>query len=410
MGELWQITNDELCTVITDTEQRMRADYSVMLAAIHEAETRGLPKDLGYGGMHHLLKDLLRISAGEATRRIKHAELTRNTRSTSGSEVPAGLPATAEAASAGEISSEHIHVIAKHMQALPEDVQKNPEQRQAVENVLVAQARLSGPRTVDARGYEVRNKINPDGPEPVDKPDKDPHNELHLHTLRDGRVKGKFELDTEAGAWLKAALSPLAKPHPASDGERDLRTVAERHGDALAELVKLAADADGMPTEGGAKPHIAVTVPFETLKTGLGEALLDGAGYLNAAEARRLACDANIIPVVLGGKSEPIDVAVPSYTVPARMRRAIVLRDRGCAFPDCERTAPTCDSHHITPWTDGGETRQSNLVLLCGRHHRLIHNSDWEAAIVNGYPEFTPPAYIDSQRRPRRNTIHKRLK
>jgi hypothetical protein len=409
MGELWQTTNDELCTVITDTEQRMRADYSVMLAAIHEAETRGLPKDLGYGGMHHLLKDLLRISAGEATRRIRHAELTQNTRSTSGSEVPAALPATAEAASAGEISHEHIHVIAKHMKALPEDVRKNLEQRQAVENVLVAQAQVSGPRTVDARGEEILNRINPDGPEPKDKPDKDPHNELHLHTLRDGRVKGKFELDKEAGAMLKAALSPFARPRPASDGERDLRTVAERHGDALAEMVKLAADADGMPTEGGAKPHVAVTVPFEVLKTGLGQALLDGAGYLSAAEARRLACDARILPIVLGSKSEPIDVAVPSHTVPKNMRRALVQRDRGCAFPDCERTPSTCDSHHVKPWHDGGETRESNLMLLCGRHHRLIHNSDWEATIIDGYPEFIPPAYIDPERRPRRNTIHQRL-
>jgi hypothetical protein len=409
MGEFWQATNSELCAVITDTERRMRRDYAVMLAAIHEAESRGLAKDLGYGGVHHLLKDLLRISAGEATRRIRYAELTQNTRSTSGSEVPAGLPATAEAVAAGELSSEHLHVIAKHMKALPEDVQKNLEQRQAVENVLVAQAQVSGPRAVDARGYEVLNKINPDGPEPKDKPEKDPHNELHLQTLRDGRVKGKFELDKEAGAMLKAALSPFAKPHPASDGVRDPRTVAERHGDALTELVKLAADAEGMPTEGGAKPHIAVTVPFEVLKTGLGEALLDGAGYLSAAEARRLACDANIIPIVLGSKSEPIDVAVPAYTVPTRMRRALVQRDRGCAFPDCERTPATCDSHHVKPWHQGGETRQSNLVLLCGRHHRLIHNSDWEATITDGYPEFIPPAYIDPQRRPRRNTVHTRL-
>jgi hypothetical protein len=409
VGELWQATNDELCAVITGTEQRMRADYTVMLSAIHEAETRRLAKDLGYGGMHHLLKDMLRISAGEATRRMRHAELTQNTQSTSGSDVPAALPATAEAARAGEISSEHIHVIAKHMKALPDDVRKNLTQRQAVENVLVAQAQLSGPRTVDTRGYEILNKINPDGTEPKDKPEKDPHNELNLQTLRDGRVKGKFELDKEAGAWLKATLSPFAKPHPVSDGKRDLRTVAERHGDALADLIKLAADADGMPTEGGAKPHIAVTLPLEVLRTGLGDALLDGAGHLSAAEARRLACDAHIIPVVLGSKSEPIDVAVPSYTVPTRMRRSIVLRDRGCAFPECECAPSTCESHHITPWHQGGETRQSNLMLLCGRHHRLIHNSDWEATVTDGYPEFIPPKYIDPEQRPRRNTIHKRL-
>jgi hypothetical protein len=409
MGELWQATDQELCSALTDTEQRMRREYGVALSIIHEAESRGLAKTLGYGALQHLLKDLLRISPEEARRRIEQAGLLRSTRSTTGAEVATALPATAEATCAGEISGEHIQKIAKHMKALPDEVQANPDQWQAVENVLVAQAQVSGPRAVDARGYEVRNKINPDGPEPKDKPEKDPHNELHLQTLRDGRVRGKLELDKEAGVLLKAVLSPLAKPRPAVQGERDLRTTAERHGDALAELVKLAADADGMPTEGGAKPHVAVTVPFEVLKTGLGEAILDGAGYITAAEARRLACDANIIPIVLGGKSEPIDVAVPAYTVPKGMRRGLVERDRGCAFPDCERTPTTCDSHHIKPWHEGGETRQSNLVLLCGRHHRLIHNSEWEVAIVHGYPEFVPPEYIDPERRPRRNIVHKRL-
>lgn len=405
MGELWQVTNDELCSVITDTEQRMRREYGVMLAAIHEAGTRGLAKDLGYGS----LRDLVRISGHEAKRRLEQADLTQNTRTTSGSEVDAFLPVTAEAVAAGEISGEHITMIAKHMKALPDEVQANLDQRQAVENVLVAQAHISGPRTVDARGYEVLNKIRPDGPEPKDKPEKSPHNELHLQTMRDGRVKGKFELDTESGAMLKAALSPLAKPHPADNGVQDLRTIGERHGDALAELVKLAANTEGMPTEGGAKPHIALTVPLDVLKTGLGEAMLDGAGYLSAAEARHLACDANIIPMVLGSKSEPLDVAVPSYTVPNRMRRALVQRDRGCAFPDCERTPTTCDSHHIKPWHDGGKTLLPNLVLLCGRHHRLLHHSDWEVAIVGEYPEFIPPAYIDPERKPRRNTIHQRL-
>jgi hypothetical protein len=397
MGELWQATDSELCSTIVDLDERMRRDYAALLAAIHEAETRGLAKSLGYGSLRHLLQDVTRVSAGEANRRVEQAEAM------------AGLPATTEAVGAGEISGEHISVIAKHMKALPDEVQVNPEHRRLVEDVLVAQARLSGPRAVDRRGHEVRYKIDQDGPEPKPSPGKQPGNELHLRTMRDGRVRGKFELDKEAGALLKAVLSPFAKPYPATEGQPDLRTTAERHGDALAELLRVAANAPDMPTEGGAKPHVAVTVPLEVLRTGLGDALLDGAGYLSAAEARRLACDSKIVPVVLGGRSEPVDVAVPTRTVPAAMRKALVQRDRGCAFPDCERSASTCDSHHIKEWHQGGETRLSNLVMLCGRHHRLIHNSDWEVAIVDKYPEFVPPSYVDPARRPRRNTMHHRL-
>jgi hypothetical protein len=112
--------------------------------------------------------------------------------------------------------------------------------------------------------------------------------------------------------------------------------------------------------------------------------------------------------VVLGANSEPLDLGRSSYTVSTAQRRALIVRDGGCAFPGCDRPHRWCAAHHITHWADGGPTNLTNVVLLCGRHHRLVHHSDWDCAIVDGHAEFYPPTYVDPLRRPRRNTMHPR--
>src|SRR5258705_8706836 len=100
-------------------------------------------------------------------------------------------------------------------------------------------------------------------------------------------------------------------------------------------------------------------------------------GQIPAAAARRTACDANIIPIVLGAHSEPLDVGRASYSVPTPMRRALINRDRGCAFPGCDRPPHWCAAHHILHWLDGGHTALLNLVLLCDAHHSVVHAEEW---------------------------------
>ena len=91
------------------------------------------------------------------------------------------------------------------------------------------------------------------------------------------------------------------------------------------------------------------------------------------------------------------------------LRRALVLRDGGCAFPGCDRPARWCDGHHVIAWQDGGSTCLENSVLLCGFHHRVIHRRRWSVRIAaDGHPEFIPPAYLDPTRTPRRNIYHRR--
>ena len=125
----------------------------------------------------------------------------------------------------------------------------------------------------------------------------------------------------------------------------------------------------------------------------------------NFAVVRRMACDGKIIPMVLRGESVPMDLGRSRRVVDKRLRRALIARDRHCAWPRCRRRARHCEAHHITSWLDLGPTDLANLVLLCRMHHRIAEHSDWVIRMNNGIPEFIPPAYLDPLQQPLRNTI-----
>ncbi|WP_146067411.1 HNH endonuclease signature motif containing protein [Arthrobacter sp. SX1312] len=126
-------------------------------------------------------------------------------------------------------------------------------------------------------------------------------------------------------------------------------------------------------------------------------------GPVTARIVRKIACDADIIPVVLGGHGEVLDVGRARRFFGVAQRRALVARDRGCAFPDCTVPAVWSEAHHIAPWAEGGRTDVSNGCLLCSFHHRLVERGNWSIQMKHGIPWFTPPPYIDPDRTPRRN-------
>jgi hypothetical protein len=214
------------------------------------------------------------------------------------------------------------------------------------------------------------------------------------------------DIDAEAAALFTELLGPLAKPRPTNADGRDPRDTPERLGDAFVDILRLAAGNDDVPSQGGEKPTVVVTVPLEVLEKELGTAMLDGGTFLSAAHARMLACDCRVVPMVLGSNSEPLDIGRAERNTPLGMRRALVQRDRGCAFPHCDRPAKWCHSHHIHHWAAGGPTALRNLVLVCTFHHRLLHFSEWEVAIVNGRSEFYPPPFLDPERKPLHNHVH----
>jgi hypothetical protein len=133
-----------------------------------------------------------------------------------------------------------------------------------------------------------------------------------------------------------------------------------------------------------------VTVDLDALRGHGGRAKLEDAGPITPETARRLACEANETRVITGPSSEPLDVGRRTKVVPAPLRRAVAVRDRGCRFPGCERPPGWCDAHHARHWADGGETSLANLVLLCRPHHRAIHRG-FGVQMVDGSPKFSRP-------------------
>ena len=165
-------------------------------------------------------------------------------------------------------------------------------------------------------------------------------------------------------------------------------------------------DEGELPARGGQRPHLVLTMGLAELATGVGTATLDTGGALTAAEARRLACDATIIPMVLDGDSMPLDVGRQQRLATAAQRDALSQRDQGCAFPGCGRAPRYCHAHHLVSWLDGGETALHNLCLLCEYHHVVVHRQHWHVRLdARGHPEFIPPRVIDPGRRPLHNAL-----
>ncbi|MDD7919038.1 HNH endonuclease signature motif containing protein [Actinomycetospora callitridis] len=152
---------------------------------------------------------------------------------------------------------------------------------------------------------------------------------------------------------------------------------------------------------GPGRALLTITMDHRWLQLATGHGTLDSGALADPATVRRWACDADIVPLVLGSKSEPLDIGRRSRLIPDAMRRALNFRDGGCAFPGCTRRPRRCHAHHIDHWGNGGPTSLDNLTLLCRHHHQVIHHGHWRIDMIDGLPWFTPPPWIDPDRQPR---------
>jgi Domain of unknown function (DUF222) len=197
---------------------------------------------------------------------------------------------------------------------------------------------------------------------------------LHLSEPKDGLVHLEGLLDAEGGAVVKTALDALM-PAPKQD---DDRTAGQRRADALVDLARRPLAGSKLGSTGGQRPHLVITASVETLAgiPGAPPAQLDGVGPIASETAQRHACDATV-SWLLGKVEKDQETSHEHRQIPPSVRRALVARDRDCVFNGCHRPANWCDGHHVVWWTRGGETRLENLALVCGRHHRMLHEEGW---------------------------------
>ncbi|MFK4297364.1 hypothetical protein ABH924_002514, partial [Arthrobacter sp. GAS37] len=214
-----------------------------------------------------------------------------------------------------------------------------------------------------------------------------------------------------------AATNPRLQPNAAATGtDLDRRSRAQKLLDGLIGACAAALSTGELPANGGLRPQVMVTIDYQDLlerlghharETPTGPRLSSGAstfqGPLHPSVIRKIACDADIIPVLLGSDSRVLDIGRTTRVFPPHIRKAIIARDQGCAFPDCTIPAPWCEAHHITYWSNGGTTGTDNGTLLCSHHHHVIHKEHWTITMETGVPWFKPPPHVDPRQTPRRN-------
>ena len=188
---------------------------------------------------------------------------------------------------------------------------------------------------------------------------------LSLSTAESGHLLINGVLDPVGGAAVRTALEPLAR----KSGEHDDRLLPQRYADALVELASA-----------GRPANIQVTATIETLKglAGAGAAEMEFSLPISSVAVQRMACDCSVTRVLLSQESLVMDVGRAKPIVSSSLRRALKVRDGHCRWPGCERTASKCDGHHLVHWINGGPTELDNLVLLCRRHHRMVHEGGWQ--------------------------------
>lgn len=230
---------------------------------------------------------------------------------------------------------------------------------------------------------------------------KDTHEEkwarrhLHASVALDGWVQGDFLLDPIAGAALIGALDHEAPPDP-EDAPDGPRTLSQRRADALVDIVNRHING-GVP--GGNPPTVVAVADIAELagmspKMATTRCEIEGIGPVGHSVLDQMCCDARFTRFIMAGRSRVLDMGRAVRVAAPAQRRALAVRDRQCRFPSCRRRPQWCDAHHVAGWIESlGETNVENLILLCRRHHTLIHNSRWTIErMANGEFEFIHPA------------------
>ncbi len=169
---------------------------------------------------------------------------------------------------------------------------------------------------------------------------------------------------------------------PLRDEYGNLISADERRGMAFCELIDRIAK-DTLPTTGGCDPVIVVTMSLETLLGGTKAAILDTGEHISPALARRLAAKHGVIPAVLGGKGQVLDLGRKRRLYTKTQRIAMNVQQHGtCAVDGCDRPAAWGDAHHLHPWHLGGNTNVSDGVLVCKRHHTMADHPDYQTTVL----------------------------
>jgi len=428
------LPTDDLVRWVTDagTLQRGLDAIRVRLAGELAAQSAahlgadGIARRAGHASPASFLAELWQISVAEAARLCEVGVAVRPRVALDGSLLPARYPTVGAAVDGLVLGVEAAAVIIRELdQAAP---YCSSGARAAGERLLVEHAPGLTVRQVQGLARQVRDRLDEDGAEPRDQIRRQ-RRSLKLIPQPDGMVWLIWDMPPETAGLVRAGIDALVGeqlraardqvPSSLADtgvADSDDRTMPQRRADAAEELLRHAISCD---RPGGDRPVVTMVVrmSLDQLLDGLGAAQIDGIGGLggvrgaridgveagiSATTARILAAEAYIIPAVLGGAGEVLDLGRARRLFSPAQRQALAEQYGGCAFPGCGHPPSYTEAHHLQWWSRRGPTDLSNGIPLCSFHHHRVHDDGWEIQVRDHIPYFIPPPWCDPDRTPRR--------
>ncbi|MFB6723866.1 DUF222 domain-containing protein [Kribbella sp. NPDC056345] len=410
MPPVYTQSGSELLTALDTVHAAKALLATYELQILGRLDEMGTAQELGARDTIELVSERYRLDRAEVRKDLAFTTALRKY-----PLVAAAMPDPTDPTKPSTVSLDLAKIIVRTLDNAPSSV--SVEALAVAEEQLINVARVSNPRELTKFGQDVLARLDTDGPEPAE--DDAVAKEFLRLRQTEGGVKFTGFLAGASGEQLKTQIHQGSEPHKTIDGERDPRTQDQRQADALKATMDAAAGNRDHP----GVPHITITIDFNDLKAATlaaaPEALGGGTGAgttgggavaelvfgdnLSAGAVRLLACDAAVLPIVLGGDSQPLDVGTEQRFVNRYIRRALNKRDKGCVV--CQAPPWMCHAHHIIHWAEGGPTSLQNLALLCAAHHRAVHNGQWAISITTQGVQVTRPSWASPPPEPDRAAL-----
>jgi hypothetical protein len=335
--------------------RRLASAWNVLLL---EVERRGLPGRLSMPSVSVMLQAMLRLSRQAAKRRVTAARDLGPRVTVTGEVLPPILPETSAAVAAGALSSEQAREIGRVLEQLPATVPLS--QVEQAERQLVDAGVQLPPRQLGQLGQRILAHLDPDGVLASDEE----HQRRRSFTLTpqaDGSYQARGVLTPSCGATLLAALTPGSAPNPAGDGLPDTRNHGQRMHDALADLAQLQARRTEL-THSGAPATVIITMTAEQLRERTGHAETSFGQLISIPQALRLADEAELAVMLTNGHGAVLAQLRSKRIATRAQTLALIARDKGCSFPNCDKPPEWTQRHHVRAWADGGATDLDNLA------------------------------------------------
>ncbi|WP_193610652.1 HNH endonuclease signature motif containing protein [Nocardioides lijunqiniae] len=276
----------------------------------------------------------------------------------------------------GDVLADQAKVIVEAVDALPDDVgtaiktQARDHLLGEAEHFDAIRLRVLGKQVLDVVAPEVGEAEEARQLEAQERKAR-AKARFTMHDDGHGTTYGRFSMPTHEADKLRKPLQALASPKAGGEGSTP-------HGMGLAFIEYVDRyPVDKLPKAAGMDATVVVTMTLETLMGGLKAAQLDTGTRISPSLARKMACEAGVIPVVLGGTSQVLDVGRKRRFHTKAQRIAMAVRDGGCIALGCDRPSAWCHAHHLDPWSQGGDTSVERGAMLCARHHTLIHHPSY---------------------------------